>query len=88
MTEIEEAMVDPANRCTWAIKFGTLLTTRCILAANHGHLDTETGRRVGALAGHIGRGNPEFPYQRIHWFPGDRREFTTARDDLYAWEQS
>ena len=31
---------------------------------------------VSAGERHEGPGLPEFDYQRIQWFPGDRREFT------------
>lgn len=60
-------------RCRLAIKAGTTLTSRCHLVAGH----------VGS---HESRGLIEFPYQRWEWLPGDRREFETDRDDLYAWE--
>ena len=62
------------KRCASAIKFGTTLATRCHLDAGHGDL-------------HEGRGLAEFPYQRISWLAGHRREFTTDRDDEHAWEQ-
>jgi hypothetical protein len=37
-------------------------------------------------ASHIGKGLKEFDYQRIEWFPGDRREYETDREDEFAWE--
>jgi hypothetical protein len=61
-------------RCPWAIKGGTTLTTRCMLAPHEG--DDE----------HIGRGLAELDYQRWHWHAGNRREFLTDRTDEYAWE--
>jgi hypothetical protein len=61
------------TRCRWGIKFGTL-HTRCNKAAGH---ESEQ---------HIGRGLAAFPYQRIEWFAGDRREYQTDREDANAWE--
>lgn len=63
------------ERCPWAIKGGTTLTTRCMLPP---HLDHSLE--------HIGRGLAEFDYQRWHWYAGDRREFRTDRTDEHAWE--
>lgn len=60
-------------RCRWAIKFGHTLHTRCMLQADQ-HRE------------HTGKGLKEFPYQRITWFVGDRREYPTHRDDEFAWE--
>lgn len=61
-------------RCKFAIKFGTTLHTRCMFE----HEVTPTS--------HIGKGLEEFPFQRIEWFSGDRREYETDRDDEFAWE--
>lgn len=69
------------DRCPWAITFGVTLTTRCFLPAGHG-VDNKM-----QLA-HLGRGLIRFSYQKIEWFPGDRREFETERTDDHAWEQS
>lgn len=68
-------MTITSERCSQAIKFGTLLATRCLLQAGHG-------------GSHEGKGLAEFPYQRIHWSYSDRRGFETDRDDEYAWEGS
>jgi len=62
-----------AKRCPWAIKFGVMLTTRCQWDAGHDGT-------------HMGLGLAEFPYQKIEWFAGDRREFHTERRDHFAWE--
>lgn len=64
----------PVNRCLSAIKFGTSLNTRCM------------GRK-GHNGPHEGKGLKKFPYQRITWFKGDRREFLTERADEYAWSE-
>lgn len=61
-------------RCRWAIHFGTTLRTRCLLDADHG-------------SQHEGMGLIAFPYQRIAWLAGDRREYETDRDDTHAWEE-
>jgi hypothetical protein len=62
------------DRCPWAIKFGTSLTTRCQKEDGH------HGEK------HEGKGLQEFAYQRISWFAGDRREFKTERTDEFAWD--
>jgi hypothetical protein len=62
-----------ADRCPWAIKFGVTLHTRCRLPKGH-------------APGHEGRGLVQFPYQRISWFEGDRREYQTERENKNAWE--
>jgi len=49
------------------------LHTRCMLDSD-GHTR------------HIGRGLPEFEYQRWEWFSGDRRTYQTTRNDDMAWE--
>ena len=67
------------NRCPWAIKGGVTLTTRCTLTEGHEEALPREPK-------HVGRGLPAFPYQRIMWLPGDRREFKTERTDEYAWE--
>lgn len=61
------------TRCPFAIRFSTTLVTRCFLNPGHGNV-------------HIGRGLAEFPYQKVSWYAGDRREFETDRDDEHAWE--
>lgn len=61
------------ERCPFAIKYGTTLATRCLLKAHEGQ--------------HVGKGLARFPSQRIHWFPGDRREFKTDRKDEFSWDQ-
>lgn len=65
------------KRCPYAIKAGITLTTRCM--EDDSHLLDERN--------HVGKGLAEFPYQRIEWLPGDRREFITERDDEFAWEE-
>jgi hypothetical protein len=35
---------------------------------------------------HIGKGLPQFDYQRWNWFTGDRRTYETDRADERAWE--
>ena len=62
---------DSADRCPWAITFGSL-STRCYLGPHGGS--------------HHGHGLEQFPYQIIEWYRGDRREFETDREDIYAWE--
>lgn len=61
------------DRCRWAIAFVSL-HTRCDRDAGHEDLL------------HEGPGLAEFPYQRISWLPGDRREYETDRDEPAAWE--
>ena len=68
------------ERCPWAIRFGKL-ATRCIDGA--GHLGSSYTRKGD---GHIGRGLDVYPFQRVRWLPGARREFMTERTDWYAWE--
>jgi hypothetical protein len=77
--------VSTAERCPWAIGFGTTLHTRCSLPDGHNELNMELAGEH--FAGHEGRGLAEFPYQRIRWLRGDRREYETERDDVHAWEQ-
>jgi hypothetical protein len=61
------------ERCPFAIHFATL-TTRC-------------DKPVGHDGPHEGPGLAEFPYQRIEWLQGDRRELINLeRDDEHAWE--
>jgi hypothetical protein len=67
--------IDP--RCPWAVQIGKL-ATRCHKRVSHAHGDPS----------HEGSGLSQFPYQKIQWFPGDRREFETDREDLFAWEGS
>jgi len=62
------------TRCPWAITFGAL-STRCALPAGH------------AQEQHEGPGLASFPYQRLSWEPGDRREYETTRTDDSAWEE-
>lgn len=69
-------MTGVVHRCEWAIKYGIVLHTRCVLDAGHDGLM------------HEGRGLEEFPYQTIQWLKGDRREYITTRDAMYAWEES
>jgi len=64
-------------RCRHAILFGVTLTTRCDKDADH---------IKGPDGWHEGPGLAEFPYQRVQWLSGDRREFLTDRDDKAAWE--
>lgn len=69
------------ERCRWAIGFGPTLHTRCARPAGHGvdnPADTETWHEAKGLA--------QFPYQRIEWMPGDRREYESDRTDDHAWE--
>lgn len=61
-------------RCPHAIHWGVKMNTRCELLADHAGNE------------HIGPGFPEFEYQKIHWFGGDRREFMTEVDLPNAWE--
>jgi hypothetical protein len=56
------------------------MATRCILPAGHG-VDNPPPDWW-----HQGKGLSKFPYQRIDWMPGDRREFESDRDDEFAWE--
>jgi hypothetical protein len=35
---------------------------------------------------HIGKGLPQFDYQRWEWFTGDRRTYQTERTNNAAWE--
>lgn len=61
-------------RCPHAIHFGVKLHTRCELGADHaGHE-------------HAGPGLEQFPYQKVVWFTGDRREYMTQVDLPHAWE--
>jgi hypothetical protein len=71
----------PSTRCPWALRYGVTLVTRCIDGA--GHLGSSFSREGD---GHIGRGLEIYPFQRVRWFPGDRREFTTERNDRFSWE--
>lgn len=52
------------DSCPWSIRWGVFdeSVTRCDKTAGHG-------------GPHEGPGLPEFSYQRIEWFPGDRREY-------------
>jgi hypothetical protein len=68
----------PSTRCPWALRYGVTLVTRCIDGA--GHLGS------AGVGQHIGRGMEAYPYQRVQWWPGDRREFTTERNDRFSWE--
>ena len=61
-------------RCSFAIKFGTNLYTRCLLKPAH-------------MGPHEGRGLEKFIYQRIKWFQGDGREFQTDKPNDWAWSQ-
>lgn len=70
------------NRCRWAIRYGVTLATRCDRPAGH-----EEGPDGFGYSSHEGHGLAEFPYQRIEWFPGDRRTFLTDRDDIASWEE-
>jgi hypothetical protein len=57
--------------CGQKLKFGVSDDTITACDKDADHLlssDPETAR-------HEGPGLPEFPYQRVIWFPGDRREF-------------
>jgi hypothetical protein len=64
----------PEERCPWTIKFGVTLHTRCSLPVEH-------------LGNHEGRGLREFPYQKIEWLSGDRREYRSASRLPFAWEE-
>jgi hypothetical protein len=64
-----------APRCTWAINIGGTLHTRCLLEVDHGTVLHPM---------HTARGLTE--PTRISWFPGDRREYITDRQDEHAWE--
>jgi hypothetical protein len=57
------------SRCPVRIRYGTTLHTQCTKPEDH--WDLRTGNRDP----HEGPGLPEFPYQRITWLPGDRREY-------------
>ena len=61
------------GRCPWAIRYGPTLHTRCHRDAGHAELS------------HEGKGLAQFPYQRVEWWPGDRREYRTDRPDPYSW---
>jgi len=71
------------DQCPWSIRYGTSATTRCRKT------DHITGRRAYRQAGDPDSGevqiadpDPEhegpglMPGQIIHWFSGDRREYT------------
>lgn len=62
---------DALSRCAVKIRWGTDLehTTQCEKPEDHYDL------RVGNADEHVGAGLAEFPYQKIHWQPGDRREY-------------
>jgi len=49
------------------------LDTRCFLDDGHDGM-------------HEGKGLAQFDYQRMSWFPGDRREYRSDRPDECAWE--
>lgn len=66
-------------RCPWAIHYGVTLHTRCDLPPDH-------GVTVAGPIAHEGPGLAQFPYQRVRWFPGDRREYRTERADPASWE--
>ena len=73
------------TRCATAISLGWYpelaslpsdtkgLHTRCMLDSD-GHTH------------HIGKGLPQFDYQRWKWLSGDRRTYQTDRTDDAAWE--
>jgi hypothetical protein len=67
-------MAEESTRCPWAVKFGVVLNTRCLLEEHHN-------------GWHEGPGLAEFPYQKVNWFTGDRREYQTGREDASAWEE-
>lgn len=74
------------SRCTVAISLGWYpgirqspatvpgIHTRCMLEDDDQHTE------------HIGKGLPQFDYQRFQWFTGDRRTYETDRTDVAAWE--
>lgn len=64
----------PADRCVYAIKYGTTLMTRCM-------------NKKGHNGPHVGKGLKKFPYQRIEWFAGDGREFITDKDYQWSWAE-
>lgn len=56
------------------MRFGVYHSTRC-------------GRRIGHTEEtHLGPGLALYGAQEIEWFPGDRREYITCRDEQCAWE--
>lgn len=57
------------------------MATRCVLSEGHDH------DPIHPEWWHHGKGLAAFPYQRIDWMPGDRRERFTDREDEYAWEE-
>lgn len=65
-------MTTTEARCPYAITFGVTMTTRCDRPPHH---DPH----------HEGPGLEECPGQRVSWLAGDRREFTTSRNDRYTW---
>lgn len=67
-------------RCDMAIHFGGPLHTRCGKPVSHVSMPLQNDKW------HQGRGLPDYPAQKITWFPGDRREFSTDREDEFAWE--
>ncbi len=81
MTDPLTPATEATKRCPWAIRYGVTLTTRCFLKAGH-RVDSPGGY------GHEGKGLKQFPYQRIEWFPEDRRAFKTDRDDAFSWEET
>lgn len=72
MTIIDQAT---EARCRTALRFafeGSFAKTRCRL--KRGHNGPHEGRHV-----------PQMPYSKVRWFHGDRREFISDRDILFAW---
>lgn len=68
-------MAKKKPRCPWAVRFGATLASRCRLDADHGSARHEAG------------GLAQFPYQKVNWFRGDRREFLSDRDDVNTWTE-
>jgi hypothetical protein len=58
------------TRCPVKIRYG-------VSAGTHTQCDQDADHlQAGDADTHEGPGLPEFPYQRIIWYPGDRREYT------------
>lgn len=66
--------MDELERCPWAIKFGVGYVTRCLRPADH-------------EGTHEGGGLAQYPEQRVEWYRGDRREFTSDRADVHSWKE-
>jgi hypothetical protein len=60
-------------RCPWKIRYGASEETTSQCDQPEGHLEEPDSN-----GNHDGPGLAEFPYQRVNWPAGDRREYTGA----------